>query len=99
MKYEVDYKQYHFLIESDLPNERESMQVVYKDTLIIVAKFLRLFCKVGYNPESIRERDAHKLDEVFRNYRGDVFKIVPQVIKVLCGEYVPGFVRFKSFII
>lgn len=99
MKYEIDYKQYHFLIESDLQNERESMQVAYKDTLIIVAKFLRLFCKVGYNPEFIIEREAHKLDDVFRNYRGDVFKIMPQVIEVLCGDYIPEFVRIKSFII
>ena len=99
MKYEIDYKQYHFILESDLPNNRESIQVVYKDTLIIVAEFLQLFCKVGYNPEFIIEREGHKLDNVFRNYRGDVLKIMPQVIEVLCDEYVPEFVRFKSFII
>lgn len=99
MKYEVDYKQYHFILESDLPNNCESMQVVYKDVLIIRVEFLRLFCKVGYNPESIREREGYKLDGVFRNYRGDVLEILPQVIEVLCGQYVPGFVRFKSFII
>lgn len=96
MKYEIDYKQYHFILESDLPNNCESIQVVYNDTLIIVAKFLQLFCKVGYNPESFREREEHKLDDVFRNYRGDVLKIIPQVIEVLCGDYVPEFVRIKS---
>lgn len=99
MKYEVDYMQYHFILESDLTNNRESMLVVYKDTLIIKVVFLKLFCKVGYNPEFIREREVYKLDKVFRNYRSGVLKIVPQVIEVLCGEYVPGFVRIKSFII
>ena len=99
MKYEIDYKQYHFLIETDLSISFEYMQVVYKDTLIIRAGFFRLWCSVGYNSEFIRVREENKLDEVFKNYRGDVLKIVPQVIEVLCGEYVPKFVKIESFII
>ena len=99
MKYEIDYKQYHFLIETDLSNSYESMKVVYKDTLIIRVEFLCTLCKVGYNSDFIRVREENKLDEVFKNYRGDVLKIVSQVIEVLCGEYVPEFVKIKSFII
>lgn len=99
MKYEIDYKQYHFLIETDLSISFEYMQVVYKDTLIIRAGFFRLWCSVGYNSEFIGVREENKLDEVFKNYRGDVLKIVPQVIEVLCGEYVPKFVKIESFII
>lgn len=99
MKYEVYYMQYHFLLECDLPNNRESMKVVYKDTLIIVAEFLQLLCKVGYNTEFIGPVTEKELDEVFRKYRGDVLKIMPQLIEVLCLEYVPEFVRIKSIII
>ena len=99
MKYEIDYKQYHFLFETDLSNTFESMQVLYKDILIIRAGFFRLWGSVGYNSKFIGLREETKLDELFRNYRGDVLKIMPQVIEVLCGEYVPEFVGIKSIII
>lgn len=99
MKYEIDYKQYHFLLETDLSNTFESMQVLYNDTLIIRAGFFSLGCSVGYDSKFIGAREEYKLDELFRDYRGNVLKIMPQVIEVLCGEYVPEFVRVKSFII
>lgn len=99
MKYAIEYKNYHFLIDSDLPNNCESMQVVYKGILILKVEFLQSCCKVIYNTKSIIEREEEKLDEIFRSYRGDVFKIMPQVIEVLFGKYIPEFIRLKSVII
>ena len=99
MKYKIDYMQYHFLIGTDLSSTFEYMKVLYKDKLIIRAGFFRLWASVGYNNEFIGVVEEYKLDEVFRNYRGNVLKIMPQVIEVLCSEYVPEFVKIKSFII
>lgn len=96
MKYEVDYMQYHFQIESDLENNYESLKVLYRDILIIRVGFFRLWCSVGYNSEFIGVREVHKLDELFKSYRGDILKRTPEIIEVLCDEYVPEFVRIKS---
>ena len=99
MKYELDYKQYHFQIESDLENNYESLKVLYRDILIIRVGFFRLWCSVGYNSEFIGAREGHKLDELFKSYRGDILKRMSEIIEVLCDEYVPEFVRIKSIII
>ena len=99
MKYAIEYKNYYVVIDSELQNNCESMQVVYKGVLILKAEFMQLCCKVRYNTKSIIEREEEKLDEIFSNYRGDVFKIMPQVIEVLFGKYVPEFIRLKSITI
>lgn len=99
MKYEIDYMQYHFLINSDLPNSRETMKVLYKGCLIIDITCLQLFCITGYNNESIREREERMLDKIFRSYEGNILNLIPKVIEVLCGKYMSEFLRFKSIII
>lgn len=98
MKYEIDYMQYHFLINRDLSNNRETMQVFYKDRLIIDITCLQLFCIAGYNRESIREREERMFDKIFRSYERNILKLIPKVIEVLCGEYVSEFVRINLII-
>ena len=67
--------------------------------MIITVRFYKNYCVVWYNNESIYERDERLLNDIFRTHNRDVMKKIPKIIEVLCGEYVPEFVRVTSMII
>lgn len=99
MKYEINYKKYKFELDSVITNDYELLNVYYKTCLIITVRFDKNYCIVGYNNECINERDERFLDDIFKTYNRDAMKKIPKIIEVLCGKYVPEFVKVTSMII